>query len=246
VTKKGGDTWFFLTSDYAFGHSLQGNATHFVEESGGKVLGSVRFPFGSSDFSSFLLQAQASKAKVIGLAMSGADLLTAVKQSREFGIVQSGQSLASLLIYINDIEGLGLDIAQGLTLTTSFYWDTNDETRAWSKRFMERSSGVLPNMLTAGTYASVLHYLKAVQAAGTDDGKAVAAKMRETRVNDFYNKDVEVRPGGRVMHKMYLMKVKSPSESKARGDFYTVLAEMPGDQAFRPLSESECPLVARK
>ena len=246
VTKKGGDTWFFLTSDYAFGHSLQENATHFVEESGGKVLGSVRFPFGSSDFSSFLLQAQASKAKVIGLAMSGADLLTAVKQSREFGIVQSGQSLASLLIYINDIEGLGLDIAQGLTLTTSFYWDTNDETRAWSKRFMERSGGVLPNMLTAGTYASVLHYLKAVQAAGTDDGKAVAAKMRATRVNDFYNKDVEIRPDGRVMHKMYLMKVKSPSESKTRGDFYNVLAEIPGDQAFRPLSESECPLVARK
>jgi branched-chain amino acid transport system substrate-binding protein len=246
VTKKGGGTWFFLTSDYAFGHSLQENATHFVEESGGKVLGSVRFPFGSSDFSSFLLQAQASKAKVIGLAMSGADLLTAVKQSREFGIVQSGQSLASLLIYINDIEGLGLDIAQGLTLTTSFYWDTNDETRAWSKRFMERSDGVLPNMLTAGTYASVLHYLKAVQAAGTDDGKAVAAKMRETRVNDFYNKDVEIRPDGRVMHKMYLMKVKSPSESKARGDFYNVLAEIPGDQAFRPLSESECPFVQRK
>jgi branched-chain amino acid transport system substrate-binding protein len=246
VAKKGGDTWFFLTSDYAFGHSLQANATHFVEESGGKVLGSVRFPFGSSDFSSFLLQAQASKAKVIGLAMSGADLLTAVKQAREFGIVQSGQSLASLLIYINDIEGLGLEIAQGLTLTTSFYWDTNDETRAWSKRFMERSGGVLPNMLTAGTYASVLHYLKAVQAAGTDDGKAVAAKMRETRVNDFYNKDVEVRPDGRVMHKMYLMKVKSPSESKSRGDFYTVLAEMSGDQAFRPLSEGECPLVARK
>jgi branched-chain amino acid transport system substrate-binding protein len=246
VTKKGGDTWFFLTSDYAFGHSLQANATHFVEESGGKVLGSVRFPFGSSDFSSFLLQAQASKAKVIGLAMSGADLLTAVKQAREFGIVQSGQSLASLLIYINDIEGLGLDIAQGLTLTTSFYWDTNDETRAWSKRFMERSGGVLPNMLTAGTYASVLHYLKAVQAAGTDDGRAVAAKMSETRVNDFYNKDVEVRPDGRVMHKMYLMKVKSPSESKSRGDFYTVLAETSGDQAFRPLSEGECPLVARK
>jgi branched-chain amino acid transport system substrate-binding protein len=246
VTKKGGDTWFFLTSDYAFGHSLQENATHFVEESGGKVTGSVRFPFGSSDFSSFLLQAQASKAKVIGLAMSGADLLTAVKQSREFGIVRSGQSLASLLIYINDIEGLGLDVAQGLTLTTSFYWDTSDETRAWSKRFMERSGGVLPNMLTAGTYASVLHYLKAVQSAGTDDGKVVAAKMRETPVNDFYNKDVEVRPDGRVMHKMYLMKVKSPSESKAHGDFYTVVAEMSGDQAFRPLSESECPLLARK
>jgi branched-chain amino acid transport system substrate-binding protein len=246
VTRKGGDTWFFLTSDYAFGHSLQENATHFVEESGGKVTGSVRFPFGSSDFSSFLLQAQASKAKVIGLAMSGADLLTAVKQSREFGIVQSGQSLASLLIYINDIEGLGLDAAQGLTLTTSFYWDTNDETRAWSKRFMERSGGVLPNMLTAGTYASVLHYLEAVRAAGTDDGKAVAAKMRETRVNDFYNKDVEIRQDGRVMHKMYLMKVKSPSESKSRGDFYSVLAEIPGEQAFRPLPESECPLMSRK
>ncbi len=243
ITKQGEDSWFFLTSDYAFGHSLQQNATHFVEESGGKVVGSVRFPFGSSDFSSFLLQAQASKAKVIGLAMSGADLLTAIKQAREFGIVQSGQSLASLLIYINDIEGMGLDVAQGLTLTTSFYWDTNDETRAWTKRFLERSGGVLPNMLTVGTYASVLHYLKAVEAAGTDDGKAVAAKMAAMRVNDFYNKNVEIRADGRVMHKMYLMKVKLPAESKARGDFYRMLAEIPGDRAFRPLSEGKCPLA---
>ncbi len=243
ITKQGEDSWFFLTSDYAFGHSLQQNATHFVEESGGKVVGSVRFPFGSSDFSSFLLQAQASKAKVIGLAMSGADLLTAIKQAREFGIVQSGQSLASLLIYINDIEGMGLDVAQGLTLTTSFYWDTNDETRAWTKRFLERSGGVLPNMLTVGTYASVLRYLKAVEAAGTDDGKAVAAKMAAMRVNDFYNKNVEIRADGRVMHKMYLMKVKLPAESKARGDFYRMLAEIPGDRAFRPLSEGKCPLA---
>lgn len=245
VTKQGGNSWFFLTSDYAFGHSLQKDAGHFVEESGGKVLGSVRFPFGSPDFSSFLLQAQASKAKVIGLAMSGADLLSAIKQAREFGIVQSGQSLASLVMYINDIEGIGLDVAQGLTLTTSFYWDINEETRTWSKRFMERSGGFIPNLITAGTYASVLHYLKAVQAAGTDEGKAVAAKMRETLVNDFYNKDVEIRTNGRVMHKTYLMKVKSPAESKYRGDYYTALAEMSGEQSFRPLSESQCPLVAK-
>ncbi len=246
VTKQGGDSWFFLTSDYAFGHSLQKDASHFVEESGGKVIGSVRFPFGSPDFSSYLLQAQASKAKVIGLAMSGADLLTAIKQAREFGIVQSGQDLASLVIYINDIEGVGLDVAQGLTLTTSFYWDADDATRAWSKRFMERSGGFIPNLITAGTYASVLHYLKAVQAAGTDEGKAVAAKMREIPVNDFYNKNVEVRADGRVMHKTYLMKVKSPSESKYRGDYYKVLAEMSGEQSFKPLAESQCPLVGKK
>ena len=246
VTKQGGDSWFFLTSDYAFGHSLQKDASHFVEESGGKVIGSVRFPFGSPDFSSYLLQAQASKAKVIGLAMSGADLLTAIKQAREFGIVQSGQDLASLVIYINDIEGVGLDVAQGLTLTTSFYWDADDATRAWSKRFMERSGGFIPNLITAGTYASVLHYLKAVQAAGTDEGKAVAAKMREIPVNDFYNKNVEVRADGRVMHKTYLMKVKSPAESKYRGDYYKVLAEMSGEQSFKPLAESQCPLFAKK
>lgn len=243
VTKQGGDSWYFLTSDYAFGHSLQRDASHFVTESGGKVLGSVRFPFGSPDFSSFLLQAQASKAKVIGLAMSGADLLSAIKQAREFGIVQSGQNLASLVVYINDIEGVGLNIAEGLTLTTSFYWDANDETRAWAKRFMARSGGFIPNLITAGTYASVLHYLKAVEAAGTDEGKAVAAKMKELPVNDFYNKNVQIRQDGRVMHKTFLMKVKSPAQSKYRGDFYQVLAEMSGEQSFKPLAGSECPLV---
>ncbi len=245
VTKQGGDSWYFLTSDYAFGHSLQRDASRFVEASGGKVLGSVRFPFGSPDFSSFLLQAQASKAKVIGLAMSGADLLSAIKQAREFGIVQSGQSLASLVIYINDIEGVGLNVAQGLTLTTSFYWDANDETLAWAKRFMERSGGFIPNLITAGTYASVLHYLKAVEAAGTDEGKAVAAKMKELPVNDFYNKNVQIRADGRVMHKTFLMKVKSPDQSKYRGDFYQQLAEMSGDDSYKPLSESECPLVKK-
>ena len=246
MTKQGEDTWFFLTSDYAFGHSLQSDASHFVEANGGKVVGSVRFPFGTPDFSSFVLQAQASKAKVVGLAMSGADLLNAIKQTREFGLVQSGQNLASLVIYINDIEGLGLDVAQGLTLTTSFYWDKDEETRAWAKRFMERSGGFIPNLITAGTYASVLHYLKAVQAAGTDDGKAVAAKMRELPVNDFYNKGVEIRADGRVLHKNYLMKVKSPSESKYRGDYYKVVSEMSGAKSYRPLSESQCPLVQNK
>ena len=246
MTKQGDDTWFFLTSDYAFGHSLQNDASHFVEANGGKVVGSVRFPFGTPDFSSFVLQAQASKAKVVGLAMSGADLLNAIKQTREFGLVQSGQNLASLVIYINDIEGLGLDVAQGLTLTTSFYWDKDEETRAWAKRFMERSGGFIPNLITAGTYASVLHYLKAVQAAGTDDGKAVAAKMRELPVNDFYNKNVEIRADGRVLHKNYLMKVKSPSELKYRGDYYKVVNEMSGAESYRPLSESQCPLVQNK
>ncbi len=246
VTKQGGNSWYFLTSDYAFGHSLQKDASHFVEQAGGKVMGSVRFPFGAPDFSSYLLQAQASKAKVIGLAMSGADLLSAIKQAREFGIVQSGQDLASLVIYINDIEGVGLNIAQGLTLTTSFYWDANEETRTWAKRFMERSGGLIPNLITAGTYASVLHYLKAIEAAGTDEGKTVAAKMREMPVNDFYNKNVKIREDGRVMHKTFLMKVKSPEESKYRGDFYKVLAEMSGEESFKPLSESQCPLVTKK
>ncbi len=198
------------------------------------------------DFSSFLLQAQASKAKVIGLATSGTDLLNAIKQAREFGIVQSGQSLASLVIYINDIEGLELNVAQGLTLTTSFYWDMDEETRAWAKRFMERSGGFIPNLITAGTYAAVHHYLKAVEAAGTDEGKAVAAKMREMPINDFYNKNVQIRADGRVMHKTYLMKVKVPEESKYRGDFYKVLAQMSGEKSFKPLPESECPLVSKK
>ncbi len=246
VARQGGDSWFFLTSDYAFGQSLQRDAAHFLERSGGKVVGSVRFPFGTPDFSSFLLQAQASKAKIIGLAMSGTDLLNAVKQAREFGIVQAGQKLASLVIYINDVEGLGLDVAQGLTLTTSFYWDRDEDTRAWSKRFMERSGGFIPNLITAGTYASVLHYLKAVEAAGTDEGKAVSAKMREMPVNDSYNKNVVVRADGRVMHKTYLMQVKSPTESRYRGDFYKILAEVPGEESFRPLSESECPLVSNR
>jgi branched-chain amino acid transport system substrate-binding protein len=245
MTKQGENSWFFLTSDYAFGHSLQNDASHFVEANGGKVLGSVRFPFGTPDFSSFVLQAQASKAKVVGLAMSGADLLNAIKQAREFGLVQSGQTLASLVIYINDIEGLGLDVAQGMTLTTSFYWDMNDETRTWAKRFMERSGGFIPNLITAGTYASVLHYLKAVQAAGTDEGQAVAAKMREIPVNDFYNKNVEIRPDGRVLHRNFLMKVKSPSDSKYRGDYYKVMAEMSGTESYRPLAESQCPLVQK-
>jgi branched-chain amino acid transport system substrate-binding protein len=206
----------------------------------------VRFPFGSSDFSSFLLQAQNSKAKVVGLAMSGADLLTAIKQAHEFGIVEGGQSLASLVIYINDVEGLGLDVAQGLTLTTTFYWDMNDETRAWSKRYMERFNGFVPNLITAGTYASVLHYLKAVQVAGTTDGNVVAAKMRELPVNDFYNKEVHIRLDGRVLHKTYLMRVKKPSESKYRGDFYHVLAETSGDQSFSPLAGTQCPLVQKQ
>lgn len=243
VTKQGGNSWFFLTSDYAFGHSLQREASRFAEANGGKVLGNVRFPFNSPDFSSFLLQAQASNAKVIGLAMSGGDLLSAIKQAREFGIVQAGQSLASLVVYINDIEGVGLDVAQGLTLTTSFYWDKDEETRAWAKRYMARSGGFIPNLITAGTYASVLHYLKAVEAAGTDEGKAVAAKMKELPVNDFYNKNVKLRADGRVMHKTYLMRVKGPQQSKYRGDFYEQLAEMSGEESFRPMAEGGCPTV---
>ncbi|WP_066725761.1 MULTISPECIES: ABC transporter substrate-binding protein [Hyphomicrobiales] len=245
LTRQGGDSWYFITSDYAFGHSLQAEASRFVNANGGKVAGAVRFPFGSADYSSFLLQAQASKAKVVGLATSGMDLLNVVKQAREFGVVQSGQNLASLVVYINDIESLGLDNAEGITLTTSFYWDKDEDTRKWAKRFMERSGGFIPNLITAGTYASVLHYLKAVSASGTDEGKTVAAKMREMPVNDFYNKDVEIREDGRVMHKTYLMRVKAQKDSKYRGDFYQTLAEISGEESYRPLAESECPLLKK-
>ena len=245
--KQGGDSWFFLTSDYAFGHSLQKDASQFVEQSGGKVLGAVRFPFGSPDFSSFLLQAQASKAKVIGLAMSGADLLSAIKQAREFGIVQSGQRLASLVIYINDIEGLGLDVAQGLTLTTSFYWDT----QRGDPRLDQAVHGALGRLHSESDHRWHLRLRTALSESRS--GRRARTRARRSppkcgkcRSTISTTRTFEIRADGRVLHKTYLMKVKSPSESKYRGDFYQVLAEMSGEQSFRPLSESECPLVGNK
>lgn len=242
---QGKDTWFFVTADYAFGHALEEDGTRFIEEGGGTVLGSVRSPLGTTDYSSFLLQAQSSGASIVALATAGGDTINSVKQAGEFGIVESGQNLAALLVYINDVNALGLEAAQGLMLTTSFYWDLNEETREWTQRFLERTDGQAPpNMLNAGLYAGVLHYLKAVEAAGTDETQAVADKMRELRVNDFYNKDVEIRADGRVMHKMFLMEVASPEESEGKFDYYRLVAEIPAEEAFRPLSEGGCPLAS--
>ena len=245
VTRKGGDSWFFITADYAFGHAMERDATNFIQQSGGKVLGSVSPPQGTTDFASFVLRAQSSNAKIIGLATASSDTINVAKQIGEFGLTAKGQKVGGLLVFINDIDALGLKAAQGMMLTTSFYWDMNDETRAWTKRFWEKAGNAKPpNMDQAGIYAAVLHYLKAVQAAGTDEGKAVARKMRELRVNDFYNKNVEVRADGRVMHKMHLMEVKSPAESKHKFDYYKLVSDIAPADAFRPLSEGGCPLLA--
>lgn len=243
VVNQGGKTWYFLTADYAFGHSLEKNTAEVVTKSGGKVLGSVRHPFPGSDFSSFLLSAQASGAQVIGLANAGNDTINAIKQAREFGITPK-QSLAGLLMFISDVHSLGLEATAGMYLTTGFYWDFNDETRAWSKRYFDRMKR-MPTMVQAGNYSSVYHYLKAVKAAGTDEAKAVMAKMREMPVNDFFAKNGKVRIDGRMVHDMYLAQVKKPSESKYPWDYYHIRQVIPGDEAYMPLSQSTCPLVKK-
>ena len=245
IVRRGGKDWYFITADYAFGHALEKDATKFITDAGGKVLSGVKIPVNSPDFSSFLLQASSQPFKVLALATAGGDTINLIKQAAEFRVTKPGQELASLLFYINDIESLGLDTAKGLLLANSFYWDMNDETRAWAKRFMTYSGGKLPNMLQAGLYAGVTHYLKAIQAAGTDEPKAVAKKMRETPVNDFYNKNVEIRPDGRVLHKMFLMQVKSKEDSKYAYDYYKLIGELAGKDAFRPASEGGCPLIAQ-
>lgn len=243
MVQKGGDTWFFLTADYAFGHSLEKNTSDIVTKAGGKVVGSVRHPFPSSDFSSFLLQAQASKAKVIGLANAGADTTNAIKQAGEFGIVEGGQNLAGLLIFISDVHALGLKAAQGLILTEAFYWDLNDGTRAWSKRFQEKHGGKMPTMVHAGVYASVLHYLKAVDAAKSKDAAQVMAKMKEMPSDDPLFGKGQIRADGRHVHDMYLFEAKKPEESKGAWDYYKLLATIPAAEAFKPLAEGGCPLV---
>jgi branched-chain amino acid transport system substrate-binding protein len=245
VVKTGGDTWFFLTADYAFGIALERDTSAVVEGNGGKVLGHVRVPLNTNDFSSFLLQAQASKAKVIGLANAGGDTINAIKQAGEFGIVRNGQTLAGLLVEIMDVAALGLPVAQGLTFTETFYWDMNDGTRAWTKRFQKERPGKFPTMIQAGVYSSVLHYLKAVEALKADgDGKAVAAKMKEMPTDDpLFGKGV-VRADGRKMHDAYLFEVKKPAESKYPGDFYIKRATIPAAEAFRPLKDGGCPLVS--
>jgi branched-chain amino acid transport system substrate-binding protein len=243
TVKAGGDTWFFLTADYAFGMALERDVTAVVKENGGKVLGSVKHPLNASDFSSFMLQAQASKAKIIGLANAGGDTINSIKAASEFGIVQGGQKLAGLLVFINDVHALGLKAAQGLTLTESFYWDRDDKTRAWSKRFADRHKGHMPSMVQAGVYSAVLHYLKAVQKLKSDgDGKAVVAKMKEIPTDDPIFGKGTVRADGRKIHPMYLYEVKKPAESKKPWDYYKLIHEIPANEAFRPLS-SDCPLI---
>jgi branched-chain amino acid transport system substrate-binding protein len=244
IVKTGGDTWFFLTADYAFGHALEKDTEAVVLKSGGKVNGKVRHPFPAQDFSSFLLQAQQSKAKIIGLANAGADTTNAIKQASEFGIVKGGQNLAGLLVFLSDVHALGLDKAQGLMITTTFYWDQNDQTRAFAKRFAAANNGKYPTMVQAGVYSSVLHYLKAVNALKSDDGTKVIAKMKETPTDDPLFGKGTIRADGRKIHPAYLVEVKKPSESKGPYDYYKIRATIPADQAFRPMAEGGCPLVA--
>jgi len=245
MVKRGGDTWFFISADYAFGEALQRDAADIVVRSGGKVLGNVRHPLNTNDFSSFLIQAQSSGAKIIALANAGSDASNAIKQAHEFGLTKGGnQQLLALLLGITDSKALGLELGQGLIVTEGFYWDLNDETRAFAKRFYDRV-GRMPTMFQAGVYSSVAHYLKAVDAAGTDEAGAVIAKMKELPVNDFFAKGGFIRDDGRMVHDMYLLQMKTPAESKSPWDLYKVLAIVPGPKAYRPLSESECPLVKK-
>ncbi|UGA47666.1 ABC transporter substrate-binding protein [Bradyrhizobium quebecense] len=249
IVKNGGDSWFFITADYVFGHSIERDAGDVVRDAGdvvraagGKVLGSARHPLNTPDFSSFLLQAQSSKAKIVGLANGGGDTINAIKQAAEFGIVAGGQNLAGIVMFISDIHSLGLKLAQGLIITEAYYWDLNDRTRAFGKRFFERMKR-MPTMNQAATYSATLHYLNAVKAAGTKETKPVLAKMRATPVRDAFTDNGVVREDGRMVHSMFLFEVKKPEESKAPWDYYKVLAEVPGDQAFRPLKDGGCPLI---
>ena len=248
LTQAGGDSWFFLTSDYAFGYALERDTAAVVTATGGKVVGSVRHPINTSDFSSFLLQAQSSKAKVVGLANAGGDTTNAIKQASEFGIVAGGQKLAALLLFINDVHSLGLKTAQGLTFTESFYWDMNDQTREWSKRLQKLSpKGTMPSMTVAGLYSGVLHYLKTLEAMGGNphDGAMVVAKMKELPTDDVLFGKGTIRADGRKMLPAYLFEVKKPDESKYPWDYYKRIATIPAEEAARPLSESECPLVKK-
>jgi branched-chain amino acid transport system substrate-binding protein len=242
IVAEGRDTWFFITVDYAFGHSLEADASAAVKAAGGKILGSVRHPLNTADFSSYLLQAQASGAKVVAFANGGGDMVNATKQANEFGLTKN-QTIVSLLVFISDVHSMQLRAAQGLKFVTAFYWDRDEETRIWSKRFFERQ-GRMPTMPQAAVYSAIRHYLGAIAAAGTDEAKAVMAKMRERPVNDFYVKNGRLREDGRLVHDMYFAQVKKPSESSRPWDYYKILATIPGDQAFRSMAEGGCPLVA--
>jgi branched-chain amino acid transport system substrate-binding protein len=244
MVKQGGDSWFFITADYAFGHALERDTSEAVKAEGGKVLGSVSVPLNTQDFSSFLLQAQASKAKVIGLANAGGDTINSIKQAAEFGIVAGGQKLAGLLVFLTDVDSLGLKTAQGLTITSAWYWDKDDASRAFAKRFVARNpNGRPPTYTQAGVYGEVSFYLNAIKAAGTDDADRVSAKMRSMKINDFMTKDGWIREDGRIMRDMYLEEVKKPQESKYPYDYFKVLATIPAERAFRPLKDGCCPLV---
>jgi branched-chain amino acid transport system substrate-binding protein len=244
VVETGGNTWFFLTSDYAFGHALERDTSVVVKENGGQVLGAVRHPLNTSDFSSFLLQAQGSGAKVIGLANAGGDTINSIKQAAEFGIVEAGQQLAALLLFLTDVHGLGLETAQGLVFTEAFYWDMNDQTRAFAERMVAGNRGIHPTMVQAGVYAGVTHYLKALKALGDDtDGKAVVAKMKEIPTEDPLFGKGTIRADGRKTHDMYLFQVKTPEESTKPWDYYKLRATIPAAEAFRPLSEGGCPMI---
>ena len=245
IVKTGGDSWFFVTADYAFGHALERDTEAVVLKNGGKVLGKVRVPLNTADFSSYLLQAQSSKAKIIGLANAGGDTTNSIKQAAEFGIVKGGQSLAGLLVFLSDIHALGLPTAQGLILTETFYWDMNDQTRAFAKRFAAKNDGKYPTMVHAGVYAGMLHYLKAIEAAKTDDGTKVVAMMKEMPTDDPLFGKGSIRADGRKIHPAYLLEVKKPAESKGPYDYYRIRATIPADQAFRPLADGDCPLVKK-
>ncbi|AKX44460.1 ABC transporter permease [Thiopseudomonas alkaliphila] len=242
VLEEGGKSWFVLAADYAFGHSLEQDITKVVESEGGTVVGKVRHPFPSNDFSSYILQAQGSGAEVVALANAGADLVNALQTASQFGLTQAGQKLAGMVVFLNDVHSMGLEVTQDLMLTTGWYWDMNDETRAWAKRYYDRV-GRMPSMTHAGMYSSTLHYLNAVKATGSDDTQTVRAKMIETPINDMFAKNGQLREDGRMVHDMYLAQVKKPSESKSEWDLYKILRTIPGDQAYRPLADSQCKLV---
>ncbi|MCQ4315877.1 ABC transporter substrate-binding protein [Stutzerimonas zhaodongensis] len=245
VLKDGGKSWFILTADYAFGHAMEADIKKVVEEEGGSVVGTVRHPFPSSDFSSYILQAQGSGADVVALANAGADTVNSLKTASEFGVTQSGQRLAGMVVFLNDIHAMGLEVTQGLMLTTGWYWDMNDETRAWAKRYSERV-GSMPTMVQAGIYSATTHYLNAVKATGSDETKTVRAHMAKTPVDDMFAKNGTIREDGRMVHDMYLVQVKTPAESKGEWDLYKVVSTIPGDEAFRPMADSQCKKMAPK
>jgi branched-chain amino acid transport system substrate-binding protein len=244
VMQNGGKSWYLLTADYAFGHSMASDIGRVVKEGGGQVVGEVRHPFPSNDFSSYVLQAQGSGAQVIALANAGSDTVNALKTASQFGVAQSGQKLAGMVVFLNDIHAMGLEVTQGLMLTTGWYWDMNDESRAWANRYLKRF-GSMPTMAQAGVYSATMHYLNAVKATGSDATATVRAKMMETPVNDMFAKNGKIRADGRMVHDMYLVQVKTPAESKGEWDLYKIVSTIPGEQAYRPLAESQCKLVGK-